>query len=711
MAALGPLMQESNGSWIGWPGDTSTEDPAGQQRLLADWEARHGYVSVDLPPELSKAFYEGYANDTLWPLLHGFPTLVVFDPESWIAYRAANQRFAEATIARQRPGDLVWVHDYQLFLVPELLREAAPDARIGFFLHVPFPSSEVFGIVPQRQQLLRGLLGADLIAFQTHSHLHNFRRALLLWLGLDSRMDRVEVDGRVVRLQALPIGVVTDEWTRLVHDDAVAGRRIRELRSRHGTRQLILSVDRLDYTKGIPERLRAYRRLLRASPERRGHVTLIQVAVPTREHVPAYQELRREVSELVGEIIGEFATPEWAPVVYLRRSVPRQELAALYAAADVAWVSPLRDGMNLVAKEYLTCQEGRPGVLVISEFAGAAQEMAEAIRVNPYDEEGSVDALVRALDMPEDERRDRMAALYERVRRGDAHAWAAAFLGTLREAAGERAADGSSQTLPLQVAEVCAAFAAAERRLVCVDYDGTLVAIAARPQDAVPTEGLDEILGHLAKSPGTTVLLVSGRRPEDLDRWFGHVDGLWLAAEHGALLRAPGEPGWTPLHQGADDGWKEQVRPVLEHFVARTPGSTIEEKSFSLVWHYRQADPEFGEWLAKELADTLHALVAGTDLAILLGNKVVEVRFAWAHKGEALARLASEIAEPGITIAIGDDRTDEDLFERLSPDDWSVKVGPGATRARFRIAGPAEVRALLALLGDGGDAPEVPTVT
>ncbi len=706
VAALGPLMNDSHGLWIGWPGGASADDPAGQRRLLADWEVRHGYVSVDLPLELSSSFYEGYANDTLWPLLHGFPTLVVFDPESWIAYRAANLRFAETTLVRHRPSDLVWIHDYQLFLVPELVRQEAPDARIGFFLHVPFPSSEVFGIVPQREQLLRGLLGADVIAFQTHSHLHNFRRALLLWLGLDSQMDRVEVGDRVVRLEALPIGVVRDEWTQLIHDDPATGRRIRQLRSRHGSRQIILSVDRLDYTKGIPERLRTYRRLLRASPERRGRVTLIQVAVPTREQVPAYQELRREVSELVGEIIGEFATPEWAPVVYLRRSVPRRELAAFYAAADIAWVSPLRDGMNLVAKEYVTCQDGQSGVLVISEFAGAAQEMAEAIRVNPYDEVGSAESLERALDMPDEERRDRMAALHERVRRGDARAWAASFLGVLREASDERVADRSSEALPLPIAELCAAFSAAERSLVCLDYDGTLVPITPRPQDAVPTPGLDDILGRLARLPGTAVLLVSGRHPKDLDRWFGHVDGLWLAAEHGAVLRAPGDLDWSPLHQGADDGWKDQVRPVLDHFVARTPGSTIEEKSLSLAWHYRQADPEFGEWLGKELADTLHALVAGTDLTILLGNKVVEVRFAWAHKGEALDRLASQFPAADLTIAIGDDRTDEDLFDRLSAADWSIKVGPGSTRARFRIPGPAEVRALLALLLDSeGPAP------
>ena len=705
VAALGPLMRGSDGLWVGWPGDRSADDPAGQRRLLADWERRHRYVSVDLPAEISRAFYEGYANDTLWPLLHGFPTRVVFDPESWIAYRDANRRFAARAAERHGPGDLVWIHDYQLLLVPELMREALPDAQIGFFLHIPFPSSEIFGILPQREQVLRGLLGADLIAFQTHAHLHNFRRSLLLWLGLDSGMDSVQVGDRVVRLQALPIGVVREEWTRLIADDPAVRRRIAELGRRHRSRRIILSVDRLDYTKGIPERLRAYRRLLRAEPERRGKVTLIQVAVPTREHVPAYQELRREVSELVGEIVGEFATPEWNPIVYLRRSVPRGELAAYYAAADVAWVSPLRDGMNLVAKEYVTCQEQRAGVLVVSEFAGAAQEMAEAIRVNPYDEEGSAEAIARALDLPEDERMDRMAALNERVRRSDAHTWASAFLGELRVAAGDRSVGGVSRVEPLPVRALLGAYHDAASRLICVDYDGTLVPIAPRPQDARPTPGLKDLLGRLGAVPGTTLLLVSGRGTADLDRWFGDLDGCWIAGEHGALLRGPGERVWVPLHAGAEAAWKDQIRPVLEHFVDRTPGSSIEEKSLSLAWHYRQADPEFGEWLANELADTLHAQLAGTDLSILLGRKVVEVRYAWANKGEALGLVSSQAGPADFVLAIGDDRTDEDLFDRMRADDWSVKVGQAATRARFRLPDPTAVRAVLALLSEDALAP------
>ena len=320
MAALGPLMRESDGEWIGWPGEAGDEAPDSRRRLVADWERRHRFVAVDLPAAISSGFYDGFANDTLWPLLHSFSTRVTFDPASWIAYRDANQRFADTAATRLLPGDLVWVHDYQLMLLPALLRQADAEVRCGFFLHVPFPSSEVFRILPQREMLLRGLLGADVIGFQTHEHLHNFRRSLQYVLGLESQIDRVEVDGRGVHMQAFPIGIVPDEWDELLANERVL-RRVGQLRSRHRGRHLIIAIDRLDYTKGIPERLRALRHLLRGSPARRAAVTLVQVAVPTRERVPLYQELRREVSELVGEINGEFGTPDWTPVVYLRRSI------------------------------------------------------------------------------------------------------------------------------------------------------------------------------------------------------------------------------------------------------------------------------------------------------------------------------------------------------------------------------------------------------
>jgi len=478
VAAMAPLMADSDGLWLGWPGDALPEEPKGRAKLMAEWEREHGYVAVEIPAKVSRSFYEGYANDTLWPLLHGFPTRVVFNPESWHAYRDANQRFADTVLARQEPDDLVWVHDYQLLLVPQLIREKVRESRIGFFLHIPFPSSEVFRILPEREEVLLGMLGSDAIAFQTHGHLHNFRRSLLQVLGLESQMDRVQVGSRTVLLRALPIGISTEEWERLSTDDADVSKRIAQLEERHKGRKLMIAVDRLDYTKGIPERLRTFRRLLKANPSWRGKVTLVQVAVPSRERVPAYAELRRKVSELVGEVNGDFGTPEWQPVVYLRRSINKTELAALYSAADVAWVGPLRDGMNLVAKEYVACQHGRGGMLILSEFAGAAQELGEALRINPYDQDGTADTIIRALEMDEELRIERMSALHERVQRNDAVAWAAAFVASLREATeASRTTMRRDRPAP-DLAELRTAFDAAPQRLLFLDYDGTLVPIA-----------------------------------------------------------------------------------------------------------------------------------------------------------------------------------------------------------------------------------------
>ena len=702
VAALGPLMRQTDGEWIGWPGEASSDDPDGHRRLVANWRRRHRLVAVDLPATISSAFYDGYANDTLWPLLHAFPTLVSFDPASWVAYGDANQRFADTVATRLQPGDLVWVHDYQLMLVPALLRQADPEVRVGYFLHIPFPSSEVFRILPQREALLRGLLGADVIGFQTHEHLHNFRRSLQYVLGLESQMDSVDVDGRSVRMQAFPIGVVASEWDELMANERVR-RRVDQLRSRHRGRRLVVAIDRLDYTKGIPERLRALRRLLRASPARRATVTLVQVAIPTRERVPLYQELRREVSELVGEINGEFGTPDWTPIVYLRRSIPRPELAALYAAADVAWVTPLRDGMNLVAKEYVVCRGDGAGALILSEFAGAAAGMAEAIRVNPYDEDGMVETLERALDMSLEEQRERMSGLGARVRRDDAVAWSDRFLGTLREAVAPEARDRGPKVEPLRVSTLLAAWRAAASRFVYLDYDGTLVPIAQRPQDARPDAALAHDLSRLCAQPGTSVVLVSGRGRHALERWFGHVEGIWIAAEHGALVKPADTDEWSPLHPGTDSAWMGRVRSVLDHYTALAPGSLIEEKEYSIAWHYRLVDTEFGEWLANDVASALDGATAGTDLAVLRGRKVIEVRFAWATKGELFARVSAQNPDPELILAAGDDRTDEDLFERLSPGAWSIHVGPPPTRARYGVRTPAEMRAVLTILSQGAD--------
>ena len=702
--AMGPILNKTEGLWVGWSGDQSGANDAKRQSVLARWAERERYVAVDLPPDTARGFYEGFSNQTLWPLFHSFPSLLRFDPDDWRAYVEANRLFCAAVVEQLRPGDMVWVHDYQLMLLPAMLREAAPDARVGFFLHIPFPSSTAFRILPRREELLRGLLGADLLAFHTHRYLQHFRDSVLRLLGTDSRMDRVEAEGRTVRLEALPIGIAPEEFAGLVEKDEKTRRLLGEMRDRFGCCKVLLAVDRLDYTKGIPERLRAYRQLLSDSPELRGRVTLVQVAVPSRESVPMYKELRREVDELVGKINGEFSTPGWTPIVYLRRNLPRAELAALYALADVAWVAPLRDGFNLVAKEYVACQRGGVGVLVLSEFAGAASEMGEALMVNPYDEGRTAETIRRALEMPAEERRERMAALHKRVTHNNVFAWGERFVSYLKEASSSRGERAVALPAELPADEAARAFRAAESRLLLLDYDGTLVGYAKRPQDATPPADLLHLLGELARHPATTTAIVSGRSSADLEAWFGGVEGLWLAAEHGAVVRPPGQAAWENSYAGYSPDWKRDVYPFLEHFVDRTPGSFVEEKEFSLVWHYRMADPEFGEWLANELAHDLEQMLAATPLRAVRGRKTVEVKLMWANKGEVLNRLTRECPAPDFLLAAGDDATDEDLFARMPPTAWTIHVGENHSRARYRLPGPEQFRRLLGALVVTGDA-------
>jgi trehalose 6-phosphate synthase/phosphatase len=563
----------------------------------------------------------------------------------------------------------------------------------------------VFRILPRREEILRGLLGADLVSFQTHNDLQHFRSCLARILGFDSRMDRVELAGRFIRLQAMPIGIAHEEFSGVLETSREAQKALSAVRRRSAGKRLLLSVDRLDYTKGIPHRLRTYRRLLERAPQLRGKVVLVQVAVPSRENIPLYDKLRKQVNGMVGEINGDFGGAAWTPVIYIHRNIPRAELVALYAAADVGWVTPLRDGMNLVAKEYVACQRDGAGALVLSEFAGAAAEMGEAFVVNPYDEDRTAATLEAVLATSEDERRARMGALSARVQRNDVFTWAQRFLDALRQAVAGRGDLERPALLPAD--ETARQFVAARRRLLLLDYDGTLVPFARTPREAVPPRGLADVLDTLVRADRGAVCLISGRTRADLQRWFGGVKGLWLAAEHGALIRHP-EGDWEPLRQATEGEWKARVRTVLEHFVDRTPGSFIEEKEYGLVWHYRLADPEFAPWLANELSATLEKMLAETEQRTVRAHRAVEVRPAWANKGTVLAFM--EAAAPGadFRLAVGDDRTDEDLFEQMPEGSVTVHVGPGASRARFGLPDPPAVRRFLERLAQAAGSPARP---
>jgi trehalose 6-phosphate synthase/phosphatase len=680
--------------WIGWPGDVSSLDEAARGRLDGSL-AEQRLVPVHLSPDEVKRYYDGFSNGILWPLFHYLTYALPSEIGEFDAYRAANERFADAVAERWRPGDVVWVHDYQLLLVPELVRERCPDARIGFFLHIPFPSSELFRALPAREELLRGMLGADLIGFHTAAYLRHFASTVLRILGAPTEIDRLVWDGREVRLGVFPMGVDAKEIAETASDTAVAAeaRALREDETR-----ILLGVDRLDYTKGIPRRLLAFERLLERHPELRERVRLVQVAVPSREDVDAYQTYRSQADELIGRIHGAFATPRWVPVHWMYRGLSREDVVALYRAADVMLVTAIRDGMNLVAKEFVASRSDGDGVLVLSEFAGAAAELAEALHVNPFDVEATAETYYRALTLPESERRRRMAALRRRVSSHDVHRWVASFLETLESIGKDRPRMPAGPSRAEAIRELVASLRAEPRGVLLLDYDGTLVPLERTPELAAPDPGVLELLRALTARPGFEVHVVSGRAREVLEAWLGGLP-IGLHAEHGLWSREIGAE-WR-CHAPATDAWLERVLVVLEDFAARTPGALIERKTASLAWHWRAAEPAFGAFQARDLQLHLTELLSNLPVEILLGDKVIEVRPHGIDKGRIVTALAAAAPPGSRFVALGDDRTDEDAFAALPEGGIAIHVGPSASQAPYRLRDVAAARAFLrALLED-----------
>jgi trehalose 6-phosphate synthase/phosphatase len=689
--------EQSGGSWIGWSG-APEQLTADQQAELDQQLTAMRLVAVPLTAEQVTRYYEGFSNGVLWPLFHYLLDQVPLHVRDWEPYVEVNERFAEVVAHHYQPGDLVWVHDYQLLLLPGLLRQRLPEAKIGFFLHIPFPSEELFRTLPERDQLLRGLLGADLVGFHTPAYLRHFAASLTQILGLNVDIDRVQLADREVRLGVFPMGIDAATFSALADDPAVQAE-VSALRG-DGSVRLIVGVDRLDYTKGIPRRLLAYERMLRNHPDLREKVRLIQVAVPSRTGVSAYQEFRSLVDELVGRINGDFGTPRWVPVHYIFRGMSESELVALYRAAEVMLVTPLRDGMNLVAKEFIASRTDGDGVLVLSEFAGAAWELPEALQVNPYDVDGTAESCYRALTMGAEERRSRLGPLRARVEAYDVHRWAATFLEQLetvtrRPPASQRPAGSlaARQALLARLSE-------SEDLLALLDYDGTLVPYTPTPELARPDPALVQLLGALAARPGTEVHVVSGRGREALEHWLGAIR-IALHAEHGFWSRSVDGGEWTATGE-LGGGWREPALAILRDITARTPGSLIEVKAVALAWHYRLADQDAGPRRANELRLHLTQLLSNQPVEILAGHKVIEIRPYGIHKGRIVPPWSPEKLASTTVLAIGDDRTDEDLFDALPPDAITIKVGPGATRARFRLDGVPSVRTLLQSLVEAG---------
>ncbi len=679
------------GAWVGWPGTDVAE--ADRPRVAEAARRDQGATPVFLDAAEVEGFYEGFCNRALWPLLHYFPSLVRLEEADWAAYVRVNERFRDAVLAAVEPGDTVWVHDYQLMLLPALLRAARPDLSIAFFLHVPFPAFEVFRILPDAwsRALLHGVLGADVAGFHTLDYARHFLRSAERLSGLEAREGEVRHAGRVTRVDAFPIGVDFAALSGAAARPDVSAARA-ALDAPLGDRRVVLSVDRLDYTKGILQRLLAFERVLERSPAWHGRVTMVVVAVPSRERVDSYRRMRREVEEAVGRINGRFGSVAWVPIVYQFRALGFADLAALYLRADVALVTPLRDGMNLVAKEYLAARGDDSGVLVLSDTAGAARELGEAVLVNPYHVEGIAEGIERALEMPLDVQRARNRSMRARLRRYDVVRW------------GDEQASSSASRAPARPAarwpSVTSARATARdsSRRSAPRAVASCSSTTTAPSSRSPaTPRRRRLTRRCAPARPARRGARHRRRPRERPRRGDARDVVRRAARRAGrrARRAPSRPGRRVERlQPTDAAARDRVADLMERFSDRLPGSFVERKEVSVAWHWRRADPEIGGAREAELVEALHALLRGAPLEVLRGKRVVEVRGAGAHKGGAARRWLGRAAYD-VVVAAGDDATDEDLFAALPPGAWSLRVGLGESRAGFNVDDPADLRQVL----------------
>jgi trehalose 6-phosphate synthase/phosphatase len=697
-SAQSSLSRESEFVWVGWPGSTIRDEIRDQVRSKALSE--FSCCPVFLSEQDLENFYQGFCNETIWPLFHYFPTYARYDEACWEQYRKVNESFSVTLLDAIRPNDTVWIHDYHLMLLPHLLRKALPKIRVGFFLHIPFPQFEIFRLIPGkwRRGILEGLLGADLIGFHTHDYGEYFLRCVQRILGYEHRMGQLSIGGRPVKVGAFPMGIDFKKFYEAAKHTEVQKEK-EELQKGLGDSKIVLSVDRQDYSKGILHRLQGFEAMLETNPEWRGKVTLVMLVVPSRIGIADYEGMKKRIEELVGKINGRFGTISWTPIIYQYRSLPFQSLVAMYAMSHVALVTPLRDGMNLVAKEYVATRHDKTGVLVLSEMAGASKELPEAIIINPNNREEIADALKTALEMPCEEQMRRNAIMQNRLRRYDVARWAMDFLAELVSTSPVDEESHVKWLDPSERHNLTEQYHHSVRRLLILDYDGTLVPFAAYPEVATPTQRLLRILRSLAADSRNELLLATGRDRATLDQWFNGIS-TGLAAEHGSWIKE--RNGDWKMQQSLPLGWKARLLPILEMYADRVPGAFVEEKEFSLVWHYRIADPEQGSAAARELTDYLLVFTASIDLQVLRGSKAIEIRKAGVNKGSAVQQWLAK-NDFDFVLAIGDDLTDEDMFAVLPPWAYSFRVGAARTHARFRLRNPAEVLQLLAELAVGQD--------
>ncbi len=686
---LGSVYRQSGNVWVGWPGMEITDQDI-QQKIINELDSQN-LKPVFLTQEEINNYYEGFSNEVLWPVFHYMPTYARYQQNYWDSYLEVNKKFRDAVTDIAEPGDIIWIHDYQLLPLAGLIRAVLPDITVGFFQHIPFPSYELFRLIPWRVEILEGMLGADLIGFHTFDDArHLVQSARRLLPSATTSSNEISYNNRTIIVDSFPMGIDNVKFESLVNSPSVQ-EQLLILDKNFQNIKVILSIDRLDYSKGILQRLQAYEMFLQLNPEYMSNIVLYMIVVPSRDTVQQYKELRDEIDKVVGSINARYRTLDWQPVFYFYRSFPVEELSALYHKADICLVTPMRDGMNLVCKEYIASRVNNNGVLILSEMAGASKELVDAVIVNPNNIGSIAAAIKEALNMPLEEQERRMRMMKEIVSKFNIVHWVKLFMSKLAEVKQMQLSMYAKRINNATRQNIKKFYGYTNDRLIFLDYDGTLVGFNTNIELAAPDQELVDLLKQLAADKSNRVVIVSGRDPKFLERWFGSLD-IDMISEHGAWTKISGSEWNSAVNLTAL--WKKDIYPVLESFTDRTAGAFIEEKDYSLVWHYRKVEESLGHLRTEELVNNLRYLVEDKGLQLLPGNKVVEIKNVEINKGKAALNFL-QTSEYDFIMAIGDDHTDEDIFKALPPTAITIKVGGHISAARFFTGDYKDVRGFL----------------
>ncbi|KAK7533266.1 alpha,alpha-trehalose-phosphate synthase-like protein subunit Tps2 [Phyllosticta citribraziliensis] len=642
--------------------------------------------------------------------------------KAWADYYRMNKMFADKILEIYKPGDIIMVHDYYLLLLPSLLRQRLPNVYIGFFLHIPFPSSEFYRCLSRRKEILEGVLGANMVGFQSYSYSRHFSSCCTRILGFDSSSAGVDAYGAHVAVDVFPIGINAAETQKVCFEDSKVAEKVQAIRELYAGKKVIVGRDRLDAVRGVAQKLQAFEMFLERYPEWRDQVVLIQVTSPSSNQLNQHDpdnKFMNKISDLVAKINGNYGSLSFTPVQHYPQYLSKEEYFALLRVADVGLITSVRDGMNTTSMEYIIAQKDDHGPLILSEFSGTAGSLGSAIHINPWDLGGVADAIDRALTMSEEERTAQHEKLYKHVITNNVQAWSSNYFRRLLT--NLSSFDQSFATPALDRAKLLAQYRQAKKRLFMFDYDGTLTPIVKDPQSAIPSDRVIRTIKTLASDPSNAVWIISGRDQAFLDEWMGHITELGLSAEHGSFMRHPRSEEWENLTDKTDMSWQSEVMQVFQHYTERTQGSFIERKKIALTWHYRRADPEYGAYQARECQRHLENTVAKKyDVEVMTGKANLEVRPRFVNKGEIAKRLVAEYgaSPPEFILCLGDDFTDEDMFRALRrsnlPQDhvFSVTVGASSkqTLASWHLLEPSDVISVVALLNGSADAGNIGAV-